>query len=68
MIIDLSILLYSVFTVPETRFAMPILPILTALAIHFAVTRRNWRGLMFSALSATAGYIGTYQVLLASLK
>jgi hypothetical protein len=68
MIIDLSILLYSVFTVPETRFAMPILPILTALAIHFAVTRRNWRGLMFSVLSATAGYIGTYQVLLASLK
>jgi hypothetical protein len=68
VIIDLSILLYSVLTVPESRFAMPILPILTVLAIHFVVTRRNWRSLMFSALSATVGYIWTYQVLLASLK
>jgi len=63
---SLYVLMYAVATIPEHRFAAPVIPVLSVYAVAVASDRRNWRNLALAICISCAFYFMTYQILLSS--
>ncbi len=59
---DLYLILYTIFTIPETRFMAPVFPALTVCGIVAATTQRR-RNLLFAAILTFGIYLLAFEIL-----
>ncbi len=67
VLINSYIFLYSILTVPESRFIYPVFPALTAGMMFILLKERDIRPLFYTFVIATTLYILIYQVLLETM-